>query len=183
MTDWQKWETLLKNNQGKSLRELEPIFNKTHAWISNFKTFYYSQNKEDLKDKHKQYSFFYKKWRYHLARSLPVVIKPKEEEPETLILIKKIFKQFKSQEEIDKVKFILTDVLLENKHLIEEINALQEDNLTKAKNINQLINHNNELEEKLKFCNTTTKIFKILFYSISGISILLTIIGGIKCLD
>lgn len=181
MTDWQKWETLLKNNQEKSLRELEPVFNKKRAWINKFKIFSNAENKENLKDKHLQYKFFYKKWKYHLTRLFPVVIKPEEEDPATPL--KKITEQLRTQEEIDKIKFILTDVLLQNKQLIEETNALQEDNLTKAKNINQLINHNNELEEKLKFCSTKAKIFKILFYSISGISILLTIIGGIKCLD
>ena len=184
MTDWQKWETLLKNNQEKSLRELEPVFNKKRAWINNFKIFYNAENKEDLKDKHKQYKFFYKKWKYHLTRLFPVIIKPEEEEAAQFL--KNITEQLRTeqeQKEIDKIKFILTDVLLQNKQLIEETNALQEDNLSKAKHINQLINHKNELEEKLRLCNTTTKVFKILFYSITGISILLIIIGGIKCLD
>lgn len=172
MTEWQKWETLLKENPDKSTRELESIFNKSYSWIGRFKKFYNASTneKEKLKTQNKQYTLFYKKWKYHLSRLFPVVIEKEKAKPagETT-------SSPDEKEDINKIKFMLAELLIENQQVLENIRSLQEDNLSKAKHINQLVNKVEELEEKLNTCNLLQKVFKIVFYTTAGIIILLLV--------
>ena len=176
MSKWDEWVKILENNPTKSLRELAKEFNKNPTWVHFLKRFYNAspEEKEKLKDTHAQYAYFYKIWKEKnpIAVDSGAISTPKTQN---------FFLPIPYME-IKHLKKIITFLGVENKHLIEENKLLKEDNLIKARSINQLINKSNELSEEVKNLRLHLKFLYLIFYFTLGIIIILIGEISLQCL-
>ena len=148
MTKWEEYLKLLEEHEGKSLRQLEPIFKKDHSWIGKLRQFYKAteEEKKELSEKHAQFLKFYELYQEY-KKVKEEEQKKEEEKPDPELLIKHLASELK---ECRKLK---EDLIKENAEDALEINRLR----------NKII----ELEIENTRLNNTLNAGKNLIYSLN----------------
>ena len=168
---WQEITGILENNKEKNNTELGSIFNKNHSWVSKLRKFYNAtdKEKEDLKDKDRVYSYFYKLWTNKDIEEKPPIEEHKQVEKDYNYTMLIIYFNF------------LKSFAIDLKHCKELNKQLLKENAEDALEINRLINVNNKLEKKILILQKEIKLWKRYFYGSFGfIGLVLIILIFIK---